>query len=1097
MRISALSKVTVIASMLLAMLTLSSKVFAEDIEIYLNALLKEKEKARVMLMFDTSGSMKYSASSGTRCAIKEVAYYTEKETDVCARYDTKEERYCKRGGWWGCAEWATKTVEYCAEYEVETVPEYKWKKGVECSVTPGADGKCYEETVLGNGDYQEVAQCSDSRLKVAKKAVTDVINTATDVDFGVGVFKDTTSHIVAGIGTKSKAELKTIVNGLNGRNGTPITDSAFQVYRYFSGKNVFEKDKLSWNRDTSIENGSVYISPFANLTGPGGSYQPRCDNNAYFIMMTDGDPSDNSGYHSAAESIATLLPDAKYTDATYKDDNDNEHTLSVKFQHFPRLAEYMAKNDVYSKDTKVNNVYTYTIGFGNGMSDEGEGMLEAAAEKGKGKYYDTSDPTKLNANLKATLNQILELSGNFTSPSVAASQSDNTRTKEFVYYSLFSPIGSTRWNGNIKKLKISEHSVVDQTDLPAINEKGEIDKHAKTFWLDYNPSEGDAPDVDGGNVALGGLNAQITSPAERKIFTDVGNGDFNSENTTVLSKIKLALDEYYGEGVSEQQAKDLINWMRGIESGSGDDIVLRQHIMGDALHSKPAAITYEGSEEDKTHLLFGTNAGFVHFFEDTSATKATEVWSFIPSELFSIQPALMDNAAGKLYGMDLTPTIHHDDSNGDGKVNSGETAWAFFGMRRGGSTYYALDISDRANPKLLWSKGNADYPSLGQTWSQPKVIYVNHPSYADKPLLVFGAGYDQKQFEEGGANTVGAGVYLVDAETGDKVWSTDDISFAGKDSIVGRIATLDSDYDGYTDRLYAADVAGKIWRIDLAGTNTTDWSAFEFASLSANLFYQPEVARTYYSKVTSYSVDGDVVNATRMTVPFEAIVVGSGNRTTPMDTSNTDQLFMIRDTNVITKSYKTNAPSAIKAIDLMDIDPNTFGSLVKSPDKFIEKESQLASYSGWKYSLTGVGEKALAKPAIIGGVAYFPTFMASTTDSSSCSLTGGEGRLYAFHLHYGVNIYENAYTVTGDSIPPTPELVYSEDSDAKSQFLLIGIGAGENNSGIIKAKSINDSAVPELVCDENNNCEIKLTGGFVGFKTHRSYLYKEITNKVN
>ncbi|WP_100912976.1 pilus assembly protein [Pseudoalteromonas spongiae] len=1052
MRISALSKVTVIASMLLAMLTLSSKVFAEDIEIYLNALLKEKEKARVMLMFDTSGSMQLSAGHGEYCAyLREGRRYNSFKYTACTG----------------------------------TVP------------SDSADNKCY---VYGSWTATPCEK-NKSRLIVAQEAVNEVIDGATDVEFGIGVFKDYTSHIVAGIGTKTNAELKAVINGLNADDGTPITDSAFQVYRYFSGGNVFEKSSLSSNRDTSIENGNVYISPFANLTGPGGSYQPRCDNNAYFIMMTDGDPSGNSSYHDAAGPIATLWPDDKYTKAKYKYNDAGDTTeLGSNFQHFPRLAEYMAKNDVYSKDTKVNNVYTYTIGFGGAMSPEGKGMLKAAADKGKGKYYDTDDPTQLNANLKATLNQILELSGNFTSPSVAASQSDNTRTKDFVYYSLFSPTGSTRWNGNIKKLKISGHTVVDQTDSPAINDKGEIDKHAKTFWLDYNPSTGDAPGPDGGNVALGGLNAQIkiTSPVNRKIFTDVGNSDFKSENSSVLSNIKLALNEYYGGGASEQQAKDLINWMRGIESGSGDDIVLRQHILGDALHSKPAAITYEGSDGDKTHLLFGTNAGFVHFFEDTSATQATEVWAFIPSELFSIQPALMDNAAGKLYGMDLTPTIYHDDSNGDGKVNAGEKVWAFIGMRRGGSTYYALDISNRTAPKLLWSKGKAAYPSLGQTWSQPKVVYVNHPSYAKKPLLVFGAGYDKKQFEEGAANTVGAGIYLVDAETGNKVWSTDDISFDGKDSIVGRIATLDSDYDGYTDRLYAADTGGKIWRIDLAGTNPADWSAFEFASLPGNFFYQPEVARSYYSKVTSYSVDGEVVNATRMTVPFEAIVVGSGNRTTPMDTSNSDKLFMVRDTNVITKSYKTDAPDPIKLIDLMEIDPNTFGSLTNDPARFIGKEFEFAKKGGWAYSLTGVGEKALAKPAIIGGVAYFPTFMASTTDSSSCSLTGGEGRLYAFHLHYAVNIYENAYTVTGDSIPPTPELVYSEDSDENSQFLLIGIGAGENNSGIIKAKSINDSAVPELVCDENGkNCSIKLVGDFVGFKTHRSYMYREATNKVN
>lgn len=1034
------TKMKVLVCFLISILCLSPNAFAEDIELYINALLQEKEKARVMLMFDTSGSMQYSSVNGNRCR----DWYNNRINCV------------------------SKTVN-------------------------GSAFKCRDGY---NATYKE---CPASRLQVAKEAVTSVIEESKDVEFGIGIFDSYVSYIVAGIGKKSKSDLKTIVNNLYGSGGTPITDSAYQAYSYFSGGPVFERGYLDSKRDKSIEKDGYYISPFANLTGPNGSYQPRCDNNAYFIMMTDGDPSSNGNYHNAAASIQGLLPDASYTDATYTDENGNVYTLAAMYQHFPRIAEFMANNDVYSKDQKTNNVKTFTIGFGNGMSDKGQGMLEAAAKKGNGDYYDTSDPTQLNTNLKATLRKIVEVSGNFTSPSVAASQSDSTRTKEYVYYSLFSPLGSSRWNGNIKKLKINGYNIVDQDNKNAINSKGEIDKEAKTFWRDYEPSEGDVPSKDGSNVMLGGLDEQITNPAQRSIFTDLGN--FSSENTTVLAKIKVALKDYSGSSATDQEAKDMIDWMRGFEKNEEGEVALRDHILGDALHSKPAAITYgaAGSDSnDSTYLLFGTNAGFVHFFEDTSETKATEVWSFIPSELFSIQPGLRDNIPGKLYGMDLTPTIYHDDANGDGKVNSTEKVWAFMGMRRGGSTYYALDISDRQNPKLLWAKGASDYPNLGQTWSQPRVVYINLPSYAEKPLLVFGAGYDKEQFENGASNTVGAGVYIVDAETGNEVWSTDDISFGGNDSIVGRVATLDSDYDGYTDRLYAADTGGKVWRIDLAGSNTSDWSAFEFASLPGKFFYQPEVARSYYSRVTTFRTDNQVVSATRMIVPFEAVVIGSGDRTSPLDQSSNDSLYMMRDINVITKSFKSNPPASIDADDLMAIDTSTFGSLTSAPDDFIAKEAELAKYSGWKYALPGMGEKALAKPAIIGGVAYFPTFMAGSPNTDECSLTGGTGRLYALHLHYAVNVYKDAYTETGDSIPPTPELVFSEDGDEKSQFLLIGIGAGENNSGIIKAKSINDSAVPELVCDENGeNCKINLTSGFAGFRTHRSYMYRETSNKVN
>jgi type IV pilus assembly protein PilY1 len=176
----------------------------------------------------------------------------------------------------------------------------------------------------------------------------------------------------------------------------------------------------------------------------------------------------------------------------------------------------------------------------------------------------------------------------------------------------------------------------------------------------------------------------------------------------------------------------------------------------------------------------------------------------------------------------------------------------------------------------------------------------------------------------------------------------------------------------------------------------------------------------------------------------------------------------------------------------MPITPNTFGSLTADPNEFYKKERDYADYKGWQYQLNGNGEKALAQPAIIGGVAYFPTFIAGSANSSSCNLTGGQGRLYAFHLHYAVNIYTDIYINRGDRIPPTPELFYAKNSDENSEFLLIGVGTGEDKSAIIQAKSIVNSATPVI-----KNGKIQLTTDFAGLKTYRRYIYRESSNRAN
>ncbi|MEC8328834.1 MAG: PilC/PilY family type IV pilus protein [Pseudomonadota bacterium] len=1010
---------------------------AEDIELYVNSQLAESERARVMLVFDTSGSMGWSILDGKRC------YH---------RYD---------------------------KYEMDCVEKL---------YSNGSPYKCR----VGYKDAP-VTTCPASRLQVAKEAIKDLIDNLKGVDLGLARFYSSSGgYIVADIGS-SKEKLKTQVDNFPSSGSTPLTETISEVYRYFSGSSVYyAKDRN--DRDKTIENNGKYISPFRNLVD--GEYQHRCHNDGYVVIITDGDPTNDTG----ADSTIKNLLYAK----------ESVYPNAYKNSHLPNLARYMAQYDVYSGIPGVEEfVNTYTIGFGTGMSSNGKAILELAADKayGNGDYVLAEDATSLTKTLKEVFNEINELNGSFSSPSVATSQSDNTRSKDSIYYAMFLPSATSAWNGNIKKLKVLGKSIVDQTEAVAVSSStGDIKEKAKTFWSTFGEKESG----DGNNVMSGGLNQWIQAPNSRNVFTDIGKQlePFVDSSNAVVSLMKTAT------GADDQGAKELINWSKG-STGSKDsngNWQKRDHVMGDPLHSKPAAINYEINGKAVTHLLFGTNAGYVHMFSDDSDTQATEKWSFIPNELYKNIPKLKDKVIGKVYGMDLSPTVHFKDSNGDGMVNGSDKVWAYFGMRRGGSSYYALDITNPSLPKFLWKKSNADtgFSGLGQTWSEPKVIYVNHSSYADKPLLVFGAGFDKEYYEDGAGQSVGAGVYLVDAETGSLVWSsipgngTSNTSFPGTDSITGSIATLDSDYDGYTDRLYASDVGGNVWRFDLPGSNpfssSEPWSVFKLASIASTgsnkrkFFYQPEVARTYFSKVTEYSENGELVNVTRKEVPFEAVVVGSGDRTNPLGKDISNHLYMIRDENVITKSFKSDAPDTIQFSDLMPMTEDTFGSLLSDYNAFVEQEHRLASFKGWYYQL-GDEEKALASPSIIGGVAYFPTFTPGAS-TSICSAVG-LGALYAFNLHYGVKVYNNLKFNAGDTIPPTPQLVVNDNSDGKSQFLLIGVGIGDGD-GVIKAKAISDSAVPKQKCDANGaNCEIDLTGEFAGFETRRSYIYREAENKVN
>ena len=348
-------------------------------------------------------------------------------------------------------------------------------------------------------------------------------------------------------------------------------------------------------------------------------------------------------------------------------------------------------------------------------------------------------------------------------------------------------------------------------------------------------------------------------------------------------------------------------------------------------------------------------------------------------------------------------------------------------------------------------------------------------------------------------------------------------SFLGKHSIASDISILDSDYDGYIDRLYATDTGGDVWRVDMPSDSPTDsenpWTHFKLASLGSALstqdrrfFYKPLIARTMFSKVSETAVNGETVT-TRIDTPFDAVLIGSGNRSKPTGTVTNDQLFMIRDINTVTQPFLgSDVPAAITQADLMNMDSDPFGNALDDVDKFTDLEIELGEYHGWYYNLASAGEKSLAASTVIGGVAYFTTYTpaSSTETANQCSLTGGSGSLYAFHLHYGTKVYDSLKFTTSNDVPDTPQLYFGvgdscvdgnsdgycdDNTDEKvkeqSQFLTIGPGIkGEQNP--LKVQEIQG---PGLVIEDG---KIKLVSDAVpigfGFKTQQTFIYKQERN---
>lgn len=1030
---------------------------AEDIELYVNHNVETDEKPRVIMIFDTSGSMAWDVNDGNSCYMRSGNSYYQVDC-----FESKD--------------------------------SYKRNE------------QCYKRTSY----YNYEATCSDSRLRVAQNAITQLVNDNDDIEFGLMRFNGSSGgYVLARVGAE-KSTLLNKIDELPASGSTPLTETLWEAYLYITGQDVYYGGNTN-DRDFTAESSGVYKSPFAPVAG-----EPlRCDNSINIILMTDGDPTNDSNRNNDIFNL--------------HDDYFSENAPVVSNSYLAALAKIIhgtddVKVDLYSKTNKVLDIgRVFPIGFGTGMSNSGKNLLTETADYGGGQYLHANTAAQLSDALKNTISRIREVNDSFSSPSVASNNVDQTRSRDAIYFAMFYPETGARWRGNLKKLKVSGSQIVDATNNLALNSDGLISKDAKTFWLPAGQP------ADGNAVAQGGVNHYLSTvdPLARNLFTE-NQGSIVSFDTSVVSDILSGIVDNPLALTSQD-----VNWARGVDvddedkDGSSQD--QRSDIFGDPLHSKPIAIDYGN---DDIRILIGTNAGFLHMFKDAGET-VSESWAFIPSALFDIiKPLRNKQADSKVYGMDGPISVYfsnkslNSDGLNDGIIDAskGDAVWAFAGMRRGGKNYYGLDITNPNQPKRLWSKpiegGKGDFTELAQTWSKPQIAYIK--AFGNKPLLVFGAGYDtNKDAAIRAEDSRGRGIYIVEAKTGSLVWALtpDSNGFKGKHSIAADLTTLDSDYDGYIDRIYASDTGGNIWRIDMPGEDSSEFSHFKLAELGSNqntqdrrFFYKPLIARTLFSKVTETTINGDKVIA-RLDTPYDAVVIGSGNRSKPTNTNEQDQLFMIRDENTLTRSFKTNAPAAIKPSDLMIMNDDPFGNTLDDIDGFNLIEAELAKKKGWRYELAK-GEKSLAAATVVGGVAYFTSFTPASDAvvENQCSLSGGGGALYAFHLHYGTKVYDQLKFVTSYDVPDTPQLYFGatnsctdsngdgkcddnpeEDVIEESQFFLIGPGIkGEQAENPLKPVEVTGPGL-KVVDGKIQLVNDKEPIGF-GFKTQQTYIYKREEN---
>jgi type IV pilus assembly protein PilY1 len=894
-----------------------------------------------------------------------------------------------------------------------------------------------------------------------------------------------------------------------------LCESLYEGYRYLYGKDVWYGDDQHLlnrpNRDKSVERGGTVAA-----YKPGVSFN-ACQKEAYIIVISAGYHdfntyiSCNNHDGEANGEIAKLAKSLGLTDAEISDKQVSAYVDRWLFpkcaykNSMPVLTHYLYNNDLDPITTdKHEHIKTYTIGLGP-LSTGSSELLEKAAEEGGGKFYNPIDAKSLRQTLQMAFADIIaSQSATTSSISTSISSSNSTQSDKAVYYSMFEPNQTSRWKGNLKKFVIENGKLSSWTDPASSGNDTSLtpalSSAVGTFFKagSYSGWSSDE-DPNPNNVKKGGVNA---SYPDRKYKTDADasdgldvhnprnifitydrNNDGNDDELIPLSKVNIfsalgspltsssssdavstaetAVASLLGIGVED--IDDSIQWLQGLNSTGSK---YRDDIFGDPMHSAPLVIKFP--QQDEPRIFIGTNAGFFHAFKD-SGRHVEEEWAFIPTHMLRRAIALrgVTNARQRIYGIDGSPVdVEYVDYNEDVRH------LVAFGLRRGGDSYYGLNVNvvnGVTKPTLAWKISNdssqgkgADFAALGQTWSTPAVgkvyqgIKDGQPlDENDEPVLIFGAGYDTDK-DDCGVNAdpcsdnLGRGVYLVNALDGSLIHGfTDSTMF--KDSIASKLAIFDSNGDSYIDRIYAPDTGGNIYRIDLPLSKAEKkevknrWTVMKLAELGAA---DSAVASPLKKDRRFFNAPSIVRGRNSYGDAYDGVLIGSGDVTKPnSDLATTNYFFNIKDTHIQTKIW---------------------GDDVDSGRTVIPEPKRLADLTGgansWKYELAAnnlPGEKSLGAGIVIDGVVHFNSYSPFVDPASAiglydlqCTLDKtGNSNYYQINLNSSSKIIRRKLP----NIIAKDLAVHSEiNNDDEPVLRLLGAGKGDGaeTAGVIPTGTV-------------------------------------------
>jgi type IV pilus assembly protein PilY1 len=575
-------------------------------------------------------------------------------------------------------------------------------------------------------------------------------------------------------------------------------------------------------------------SPIAGLIASAQSFfstNPASSNGCaaqkYVVLVTDGLPTEdlNGGLWPPAGSTSALMYGMTsnfLADGSLDFANTNDQALKDAITNLQNLA--------------ANGIKTYVIGVGAGVDPSvnptaaatlqamaiagGTGTPNAAAPMG---YFPANSPAAVTADLQVIITKILAATQSVAS---AAVNSTGLNTNSVVYQSQFLTSDTFQdWDGNLFAFAIASDGKVDTTASTALwsaaTQLQAQNWDTGRFIATWDPT----------------LNAGI--PFRWHGHQGIGHDAILGPELTTFAP--------------DTHGSDVLNFLRGDNSlevppnGSGQ-FRDRTHRLGDivssdplyvgapsAANQTPSYVTFAAANAARRPVIYvGANDGMLHAFDATdsalaapspfagSTTGGNELFAYIPRGVF----ANLVNLVNPYYN-----AVHQYFVNGSPQasdVQFADSSWhtVLVGTEgAGGNSVFALDVTSPDSitgseaavaSAVLWDFID---PDMGLGFSTPAIA-----STRVGWTVFVGNGYNtptQKPFLFALNAQSGATVSKIDlcaaVPTACNLAASNGLSTVIAVNSGGQLA-------GYANIVYAGDLQGNLWRVDVSNANPALWT---------------------------------------------------------------------------------------------------------------------------------------------------------------------------------------------------------------------------------------------------------------------------------